>query len=172
MNGVRAGERFATNDPVPAPTTVDVPALRLTDQHGQAFDLQALRGGPVLVSFAFAHCETMCPTAIRELLRVRAASGRLDIPIVVVTVDPWRDVPARLAHIAGAWNLSHADRVLSGSVEEVNAALDTWGIGRRRDEMTGEVFHSVAAVLVHPNGAAGTRFDGTFEGLQAILTGA
>ena len=172
VRSTNAGDRFAINDPAPAPRTVDVPDLRLIDQHGRTFDLRSLTGGPVLVSFAFAHCETMCPTAIRELLRIRAESGRGDIPIVVVTVDPWRDVPSRLASIAEAWKLSPGDRVLSGSVDDVNTALDAWGIGRTRDESTGEVIHSVAAFLVQPGGTAATRFDGVFGGLRAILTGA
>jgi len=167
-----SGDRFAINDPAPAPLRVDVPDLRLIDQHGRAFDLRSLAGGPVLVSFAFAHCETMCPTAIRELLRIRAESGRGDIPIVVVTVDPWRDVPSRLASIAEAWKLSPGDRVLTGSVDEVNAVLDAWSIGRTRDQSTGEVVHSVAALLVHTGGTTATRFDGVFGGLRAILTGA
>ncbi|HEX6314312.1 MAG TPA: SCO family protein [Gemmatimonadaceae bacterium] len=169
VSDVRRGERFVLNDPVPVAQAVTVPALRLVDQLGRDFDLRSLQGRPVLVSFAFAHCETMCPTAIRELLRIRAESGRDDIPIVVVTVDPWRDVPSRLATIAKAWNLSTADRVLSGSVEDVNAVLDAWGIGRRRDEMTGEVFHSLAAVLVNQDGLRGSRVDGGFDGLRTIL---
>ena len=168
----QTGDRFSANDPAPAPRSVEVPALTLTDQHGRQFDLRSLATGPVLVTFAFAHCETMCPTAIRELLRIRAESTRGDIPLVVVTVDPWRDVPSRLASIADAWHLAPDDRVLSGSVDEVNAALGAWGIARERDETTGEVVHPVAAVLVHPGGAKATRFDGSFEGLRAILTGA
>jgi protein SCO1/2 len=167
----RAVDLFAVNDPAPAPRPVEVPALQLIDQHGRQFDLRSLAGGPVLVTFAFAHCETMCPTAIRELLRIRAESRRGDIPLVVVTVDPWRDVPSRLAAIADAWHLSPGDRVLSGNVEDVNAALGAWGIVRQRDEATGEVVHPVAAVLVDPGGAKATRFDGSFEALRAILTG-
>jgi cytochrome oxidase Cu insertion factor (SCO1/SenC/PrrC family) len=130
-----------------------------------------LSNGPVLVTFAFAHCATMCPTAIRELLRVRAASGRDDIPLIVVTVDPWRDVPSRLPTIAQTWRLSSHDRVLSGSITDVNAALDAWEVARVRDEVTGDVVHPLAAVLVYPGGLKGMRFDGGFSGLPAILAG-
>ena len=154
--------------------SIGVPDLRLLDQRGRQFDLDSLasEGRPVLITFAFAHCETMCPTAIRELVRIRTEAGRSDVPIIVVTVDPWRDVPSRLSAIADAWRLAPNDRVLSGGVDEVNGTLDAWGIARRRDETTGEVVHPVAAVLVHPGGTRGTRFDGSFEGLRAILTGA
>lgn len=163
---------FATDSPAPASRPFEVPALGLIDQHGRHFDLQSLAGGPVLVTFAFAHCKTMCPTAIRELLRIRTDSGRDDIPLVVVTVDPWRDVPSRLPTIADAWHLARNDKVLSGSIEHVNAVLDAWGIARQRDEATGEVVHPVAVVLVQPGGTTATRFDGSFQALRAILTGA
>lgn len=168
-NASQSVELFATDTPGSASRPFEVPALELIDQHGRHFDLRSLAGGPVLVSFAFAHCETMCPTVIRELLRIRTETGRGDIPLVVVTVDPWRDVPSRLATIADAWHLATNDRVLSGSIDEVNATLDAWGIVRQRDEATGEVIHPVAAVLVNPGSANATRFDGSFEGLRALL---
>ena len=168
-NANQSVDLFATDAPVSASRPVEVPSLDLIDQHGHHFDLRSLAGGPVLVSFAFAHCETMCPTAIRELLRIRSESGRADIPLVVVTVDPWRDVPSRLPTIADAWHLAGNDKVLSGSIEDVNAALDAWDIVRQRDEATGEVVHPVAVVLVQPGGKTGRRFDGSFEGLRAVL---
>jgi cytochrome oxidase Cu insertion factor (SCO1/SenC/PrrC family) len=166
-----SADRFYVNDRAPAPGPFDVPRLILTDQRGSQFDLRDLANGPVLVTFAFAHCETMCPTAIRELLRIRAESGRSDLPLVVVTVDPWRDVPSRLASIADTWRIATDDHVLSGSIGDVNAALDAWGIVRQRDEATGEVVHQVTAVLVQPGGKAGLRFDGSFERLRVVLAG-
>jgi protein SCO1/2 len=168
-HATQSTDRFSANETAPTSRSVEVPPLLLVDQHGRQFDLRALAGKPVLVTFAFAHCETMCPTAIRELLRIRAESGRGDIPLVVVTVDPWRDVPSRLESIATAWRLAPDDRVLSGDIADVNAALDAWGIVRQRDETTGEVVHPVAAVLVQPGGAKATRFDGSFEGLRGML---
>jgi cytochrome oxidase Cu insertion factor (SCO1/SenC/PrrC family) len=151
------------------PATVSVPSLVLTDQQGQVFDLQRAAAGPVLVTFAFAHCETMCPTQIRDILRIRSDAGRSDIPLVVVTVDPWRDVPARLASVATAWNLAPGDRFLSGGVEEVNAVLDAWGVVRRRDEITGDVLHALVAMLVHPGAKTATRVDVNMEPLRTIL---
>jgi len=167
----RQAESVATSGVASAFRMVDVPPLTLTDQHGLRFDLAEAGEGPVLVSFAFAHCETMCPTVIREILRLRSETGRARIPLVIVTVDPWRDVPARLASIAAGWNLAPGDRVLSGTIAEVNTALDAWGVARRRDEQTGEVVHPLVAFLVHRGGRAAARVDGSMEGLRAILTG-
>lgn len=163
---------FAVNfaDGAVAPTAVGVPALALTDQDGQMFDLAKLAGAPVLVTFAFAHCETMCPTLVRDVLRIRTEARRPDIPLVIVTVDPWRDVPARLTSIATAWNLAPVDRILSGAVDQVNQVLDDWGIARRRDPVTGDVVHALAVVLVNGDGRTATRVDANVEGLRTILT--
>jgi cytochrome oxidase Cu insertion factor (SCO1/SenC/PrrC family) len=164
-------ESFATSGVASALRTSSVPPLALTDQHGLTFELQEAGDGPVLVSFAFAHCETMCPTAIREILRIRSETGREDIPLVIVTVDPWRDVPVRLASIAATWNLADGDHVLSGTVVDVNAVLDTWGVARRRDEQTGDVVHPLVAFLVHRGGQSATRVAGSMEGLRTVLIG-
>jgi protein SCO1/2 len=164
---------FAVNqeDGAFAPSAIAVPPLALTDQTGQPFNLASLAGAPVLVTFAFAHCETMCPTLVQNVLRIRRETGRDDIPLVIVTVDPWRDVPARLASIAAAWSLAPGDRVLSGEIHDVNQMLDGWSIARRRDLATGDVVHAMVAVLVNSDGRTATRVDVDVEGLRAILAG-
>ncbi|NIU76185.1 MAG: hypothetical protein GWN71_22260, partial [Gammaproteobacteria bacterium] len=110
------------------------PGLGLVSQHGQRLDWARLEGRPALVTFAFGHCETVCPAIVRQTLdvweraRERAASGELEtsrVPrVVVVTLDPWRDTPARLHHIARHWEIPEDGFVLSGDVETVNDVLD------------------------------------------------
>jgi cytochrome oxidase Cu insertion factor (SCO1/SenC/PrrC family) len=153
-----------------APSAIAAPPLALTDQSGQAFDLAQLSGEPALVTFAFAHCETMCPTLVRDVLRIRREVRREDIPLVIVTVDPWRDVPARLSSIAAAWNLSSSDRILSGAIDQVNQVLDDWNIARRRDPVTGDVVHALVVVLVNSDSRT-ARVDASIDGLRSILTG-
>lgn len=154
-------------------TTIPVvPPLTLVDQGGGAFDLSQLTGRPVLVTFAYAHCETVCPTVVRQVLTLRESARRMDIPLVVVTVDPWRDVPPRLATIAAGWGLAHDDRVLGGEIAQVNAALDAWGVGRSRDESTGDVAHAVLVVLVDREHRSATRVQGDMLQLSDLMRGA
>jgi hypothetical protein len=94
------------------------------------------------------------------------------VPLIVVTVDPWRDVPSRLPSIAAGWGLAPGDRVLSGSIEDVNAVLDAWGIARRRDAATGDVAHARTAVVIEKGGRAAVRLDGEMESLARLLAGA
>jgi protein SCO1/2 len=159
-----AGARVATAaapapDPLPGPmdadglTRLDAPApsgLELVDQSGARFDLARYRGRPVLVTFAFAHCETVCPVLVRDLLdaQERAGTGAARPALVVVTVDPWRDTPARLPHVAHQWELPRDAHVLSGPVDRVLGELEAWDVSISRDERTGEVIHpAVVAVL-------------------------
>lgn len=153
-----------------APVLLDeVPGLALTDQHGVAFDLGSHGDRPVLVSFAYAHCADICPTLVRDLVRSRSAARRPDIPVVVVTVDPWRDVPSRLGAIAASWGLHQGDYLLGGSVEEVTRALAEWGIGWSRNPETGEVIHAPTAILVHRGGRSAVQLDGDLEALAELL---
>lgn len=162
-NGVAALSGLATR------VAMTTPPLALTDQHGALFDLRSLEGRPVVVTFAFAHCETVCPTLVREVKRARQQAQREDIPLVIVTVDPWRDVPSRLSAIASTWDLAPNDRVLSGSIQSVNHVLDRWSVGRSRSETTGNVSHAAVVVLVSGDARRAWRMDGGWDGLAEML---
>ena len=41
------------------------------DQHGEMLTLEALVGRPALVTFAFGHCETVCPAVVHAALEVQ-----------------------------------------------------------------------------------------------------
>lgn len=134
----------------PAPSS-----LSLVDQSGADFSLDAYHGRPVLVTFAFARCETICPVLVREALdaqRLSTEAGGDRPAIVIVTVDPWRDPPSRLAHVAQMWSLGTDAHVLSGPIDAVLAELDAWEISIQRDERTGEVTHPALVYLVGPDG--------------------
>lgn len=133
------------SDPgVPSITTpLDRPAppLGLMDQRGSTITLERLAGRPALVTFAYAHCETVCPIVVAEVIRAHDRTPELHPAIVVVTLDPWRDTPSRLPAMAGLWGLPADGSVVSGSVADVEAALDRWNVPRTRDPHTGEVTH-------------------------------
>lgn len=130
------------------------PALELVGHDGRAFSLSALEGRTVFVTFAFAHCETVCPTIVRRTLAARdelAAKGT-DVAVVVLTLDPWRDKPSRLASMARSWGLPADAWVVGGAVEQVEAALDAWQVPRSRDAATGQIAHPSLVYIVAPDG--------------------
>jgi protein SCO1/2 len=157
----------------PLPTGVvrldrPAPELRLVSQHGP-FDLSLLRGRPVLVTFAFAHCRTVCPLVVNDALAARRAAGNPAPAVVVVTLDPWRDTPSRLASIASRWELPEDAWVLSGPVDEVNRALDRWDVARSRNQRDGEVVHAPLTYLVDARGVVTHRTGGRAEDLIGLV---
>ena len=148
---------------------LEAPALRLVDQHGRAVSLAEWRGRPAVVTFAFGHCATVCPVVVNDLRAARRRANRSDVAIVIVTLDPWRDTPERLATLAQHWSLGANDRVLSGSVEEVEAVLDGLGIARRRNETTGDVDHATTVFVLGSDGRIRWRGDGGIGGVEGLL---
>lgn len=145
------------------------PPMSLVDQHGEAFTLERVRGRAVIVAFAYAHCQTICPTVVHDLKRARREARASTVPLVIVTLDPWRDVPSRLPAIAGGWGLAGDDVVLSGDVEEVERALDAWGVGRARDARTGAVDHASPVMLLDRAGRWRYRIEGGMDRVRARL---
>lgn len=147
--------------PPAAPVAVDRPApdVVLVDQHGREVRMSGF-GRKALVTFAFGQCQTVCPGIVSGLKTLRSRGGYASVPIIVVSVDPWRDTPSRLPWIAEHWTLDGNDIVLSGSVENVNQALGELGIPRERDLNTGDITHVATVMLMTANGRIAWRADG------------
>ncbi len=145
------------------------PSMMLVDQHGESFSLDALRGNRVIVTFAYAHCETVCPTIVQDLKNARRDAGAADARLVVITLDPWRDVPSRLGTIARQWELGNDDHVLSGPVDDVLQVLDAWGVAHARDTKTGEVAHSSSVVLLDREGRVSYKMSGDWQRAAKLL---
>ena len=117
------------------------PALALTDQAGREVTLASFRGRPVLVGFAFAHCRTVCPLIVSDLLTAQQRLGADSPAVLIVTLDPWRDTPGRLPSMAREWHVSGDAHVLSGPPELVQRTLNAWRVPRVRNEKTGDISH-------------------------------
>lgn len=136
-----------------------LPSFRLVDQRGQVVTADDLRGRVALITFAFAHCATICPVIVRT---ARTATERLgdEAPeLLVLTLDPWRDTPSRLAQIHRDWHLPEHARVLSGAIADVTAALDAFGVPWSRDPTTGDVAHPPLVYLTDRQGRLAYAFN-------------
>ena len=81
-------------------TPRDPGAFLLTDHHGMPFTRNALTNRWTLIFFGFTHCPDICPTTLAELAELKAQlvdTEANDLQVVMLTVDPARDTPARLA---------------------------------------------------------------------------
>jgi protein SCO1 len=130
----------------------EAPPLSLLDQQGATRTLESFRGRPVIVTFAYGKCETVCPVIVHNARAAVKELRGVDPVLLIVTVDPWRDVPARLGHIAAAWELPEGAYFLGGTVQAVEATLDAWEVSRARDLRTGGCVHPSLAYIVDVDG--------------------
>lgn len=153
-----------------ARSDVESAPLDLVSHQGELFDLHQFKGRPVLLTFAFGHCETVCPAVVMSAEQVRAELPREDRPVLlVVTLDPWRDTPGRLASMAAAWEFSEGAWVLGGSVDEVNRTLDAWNVWRTRDERTGDIVHSPLVYILDADGRVAFTSRGGPDAMRQLL---
>jgi cytochrome oxidase Cu insertion factor (SCO1/SenC/PrrC family) len=147
----------------------EAPPLDLVGADGAPVRLSDLRGRPVVVAFAFAHCQTACPLLVREVLAAQRAVAEPPA-VIVVTLDPWRDTPSRLPAIEARWGMEGDQWVASGTVPQVEAALDAWGIERSRNARNGDIVHVPRVFLVDRQGSVAFEADAQ-AGLLVDLIG-
>lgn len=147
----------------------EAPALALVDQRGEKVTLDSFRGRPVIVTFAYAHCETVCPVIIADVLAAGRKLADRSPAILVVTLDPWRDTPARLGAIASAWGMGGDARVLSGPPDAVERTLNAWRVPRVRNEKNGNLSHPSVVYVIGPDGRINYAVTGNPDAIAAAV---
>jgi protein SCO1/2 len=148
------------------------PALELIAHDGVTRSLEQMRGRPVLLTFAYAHCSTICPLLIHDVLAAQKLVRNAGIkPVVlVVTIDPWRDTPSRLAHAALQWQFPATDAwLLGGSVHDVEAVLEAWDVPITRNLQTGAVTHPPLVYVIDARGRIAFAALGGADALANLL---
>ncbi|MFF7980133.1 SCO family protein [Streptomyces sp. NPDC007901] len=116
---------------VPLDTPDTKPALTLTDQNGNPYDLvKRTAGHPTLLYFGYTHCPDVCPTTMADIAlaaRKLPSADRADLRVVFVSTDPARDTPLRLRRWLGAIDPSFTG--LTGDFAAVQKAARTLGVG-------------------------------------------
>ena len=151
----------------PFPTGAAVPAAQLTRINDPA--PASFRGRPVIVTFAYAHCQTVCPLIVSDVLTARDRFERDPPAVLLITLDPWRDTPSRLASIARLWSLTGKAHVLSGAPEEVERTLNAWRVPRARNEKSGEITHPSIVYVVNADGRITYAVTGNADAIAAAV---
>ncbi len=143
--------------------------LSLVDQSGRTVTLEQFKGRPVLVTFAYAHCEAVCPVLVSEVLGARDALASPKPVVLIVTLDPWRDTPSRLGSIAERWGASGDVHVLSGAPDSVERVLNEWRVPRARNERTGDVSHPSVVYVIGADGKIAYVLSGSQPVIRAAV---
>jgi protein SCO1/2 len=138
-------------------------AFTLVDQDGRPVTEQDFRGRWMLVYFGYTWCPDACPlglTTIAAALDLMPPELAAQVTPVLITVDPERDTPAVLKGYVAAF---HPRLVgLTGSPEEVAAALKAWRVFARKARIETDggylVDHSTFTYLMAPDGSYAAHF--------------
>ena len=149
-----AGAQAAT-PAAESPTSLYQLEAALTDQDGQAQQLDLYRGHPVLVAMFYSSCPAACPLIIDTLRATEkdlAPAQRAGLRVLLVSIDPERDTPAALRALADQrhidttrWTLARAD---ADTVRTLAALLNV----QYRQLPGGEFNHSPVITLLSPAG--------------------
>ena len=105
-----------------------VPAFNLTDNTGQVFTEEALRGHPTIIDFVFTRCDTICPVVSARMQRLQESllDRKADsIKLISITVDPEHDTPEKLAEYAARFSAKPEKwRFLTGPKDKVRALVE------------------------------------------------
>lgn len=106
--------------------------LKLVDQDGRRVDLydDLMKDRVVVINSFFTSCTGSCPVMARTFLHVQEQLGDRvgrDVWLISITVDPAHDTPAVLKKFAEQWKARPGWRLLTGTKEEVAAALQKLG---------------------------------------------
>lgn len=148
-------------EPMPAEyprADLPLPAFTLVDQDGRRFASSMLAGRPVVLSFVFAHCASVCPALARTLRQATDTLGPGRAQLALITLDPWRDTPASLPVTARQWSLPAGTHLLSGPPDDVCRALDDLEVARERDLRNGDVSHVPLVLVIDREGRIAYRF--------------
>ena len=145
----------------------------LTNQHGDTVTQKDFGGRHLLVFFGFTNCHGICPTHMSNLTRVMAqldATGHArGVTPVFISVDPERDVPAKVA--AYVERFDHRFVGLTGSraaLEGVAASFKTFlqdAPPREADDY--QVSHASTVYVVDPFGRI-VDYLSFAEGVEAV----
>ncbi|MFV9503044.1 MAG: SCO family protein [Oscillochloridaceae bacterium umkhey_bin13] len=122
-------------------TTLDpsgpAPNFTLTDQSGQPFTLSEQQGKVTVLYFGFTSCPDICPAELSSLAAaMRDLGNDADaIQVALVSLDPERDTPERLAQYVSAFDPRFVG--LRGDEATLEPIIKDYGVYRARRELTG-----------------------------------
>lgn len=104
----------------------ELPAYTLTNEFGQPFGSEDLKGRVYLANFIFTSCPSTCPeqTEVMKEIQKRVRGLGRSVALVSFTVDPWFDTPEVLYKYARRHQVNpHIWSFLTGDEEYLNELL-------------------------------------------------
>jgi protein SCO1 len=163
-------EPLAADAPLTSSSIYNLSA-ELIDQLGTPLALGSLRGRPVLVTMFYSSCTSICPMLLGQLKQLEALlapATRDKTHVLLISLDPQRDTPAKLLELAKRHGVDakrwHFTRTSEASMRKLAALL---GIRYRRLP-DGEIGHSPLIALLDREGSVSSRLEGTNGDVKSL----
>jgi len=140
-----------------------VPDTAFVDQNGKPFRMSELRGGDVVLSFIYTRCQDarMCPLISAKFRRLQEQSGKRNLHLVEVTLDPAYDRPPVLARYARTFGADPKRwSIVVGDAEPTLDFAAQFGITAFATPEQG-IIHAENTVLIGPDGRIGSMLTDT-----------
>ncbi len=136
-----------------------VPDIKLVRADGKTVSLpeELNDGRPVVMSFIFTTCTTICPLSSQTFERLQSLLGkdRNRVHMVSISIDPEEDTPARLTAYAKKYKAGPGWSFYTGTVQASLAAQRAFG-AYRGDKMD----HTPLTLILPAPGKPWIRIDG------------
>ena len=155
----------------PGPSIYDLP-ITLVDSSGRTIGLDVARGKPVLITMFYASCTVACPLLVSEVSQVIAelpADMQNDVEVLLVSFDPARDTPAKLAELARERKLGAGFTLAVANDADTRALAAVLGV-KYRKLANGDFAHGSTIVALDGEGREIARTDAL--GQRAALVNA
>ena len=136
-----------------------VPAVKLVRDDGATVQLseEMNDGRPVVLSFIYTSCTTVCPVTSQTLsqLQSKLGSARNTVHLMSISIDPEQDTPARLHDYAKTFNAGPSWQHYTGTLAASQAAQRAFGVYRGN-----KMEHAPATLVRAAPDAQWVRIDG------------
>lgn len=145
----------------------------LTDQRGNTFEFQKLKGKVVVVGFGYTTCPDVCPlitAAMRSVQDGLAPAEKSAVYFLTITTDPEIDSPQVLAAYAKRYAVDQLNNwsFLTGREAELQGVWQSFGVKVQR-KARGLVDHTTLTALVDQSGTMKFAYHGTAPEPKTIL---
>jgi protein SCO1/2 len=149
--------------------TYTIPDLKMVDVNGKNISLRELMNerSPIILNFIFTTCTTICPvmSATFQQVQEQLGSGRKNVRLVSISIDPEHDTPPTLKAFADKFNAGPRWTFLTGTLENSLAIQKSFGV------FAGEKMNHKPVTFLKAKGSGSQwiKIDGLAEASQIIM---
>ncbi len=129
------------------------PDFRLNDQFGAPISLSQFKGKPVILTFLYTHCKTICPITAEKLHLVMQSLGpeAQHVAVVAVSTDPKNDTTAAALAFSQTHRMVDYWHFLTGSRDTLASVWSAYSVYAQPDS-SGAVSHSTGLYVIDKQG--------------------